>query len=299
MLNFQKDVSLKNYSNMKIGGTAKFFVEIFSSDELVEAIKWAKKNNKKFFVLGLGANTVFSDSGFDGVVILQKNENFEIKDEIVFAESGVLMKNLIEKTLDSNLVGLEEFSGIPSTIGGASFINLHYYKTLFSDFLISAKIFDFEKEEIFEADLDWFEYGYEKSKLQTGNFILLSANLKLKKCSDEEKWFAKGKSFEIIRDRNFKYPLEPSVGSIFQNLPPSAKEFYGVPTLSAGFYIDSLGFKMKKVGGIQVSGRHANIFVNPKGEGTCKDLLELMEIVKVAVKEKFGIELVPEVRIVR
>ncbi|GAB4139644.1 MAG: UDP-N-acetylmuramate dehydrogenase [Patescibacteria group bacterium] len=283
---------------MKIGGIAKFFIEIFSSDELVKAIQWARKNHERFFVLGLGANTIFSDKGFDGVVILQKNERFEIQDEIVFAESGVVLKNLIEETLNANLLGLEDFSGIPSTIGGASFINLHYYKTLFSDFLVSAKIFDIEKNEIFNVETNWFEYGYEKSKLQTGNFILLSVNLKLKKCSDEEKWFAKGRSFEIIRDRNFKYPQEPSVGSIFQNLPLSAKEFYGIPTLSAGFYIDSLGFKMKKVGGIQVSGRHANIFINPDGNGTCKDLLELMEIVKNSVKEKFGIDLTPEIRIV-
>jgi len=317
-----ENVSLKEFSNMKIGGPAKYFLRAKSSDDIISGIRWAREKKERFYILGAGAKTVFSDLGFDGLVIKQENREFHFEGNFLIAKSGAIIQELIDESLERNLLGLEEFSGIPSTVGGAAFINLHYYQSLFGDLVESGKIFDVFEDKTIDCKKDWFEYGYEASKLQTKisckeffsgkenteennenqfiqRYILLECNLKLQKVDDKEKWIAFGKSKEIIRSRNYKYPLEPSVGSIFQNLTNEEKSFYGAPTVSAAYYIDKLGLKGLKVGGIEISGRHANIFINPEGNGTCSDLLKLIDIVKAKVKENFGIELKNEINIIQ
>ncbi len=112
-----ENVSLKPYTNFKIGGNAYYFCEPRNKEEIIESLEFANDNNLPTFILGLGANILVSDEGFPGLVIRQRNEEIFIKDEIIKASSGTTIEDLINKALAENLLGLEDFSGIPSQLG--------------------------------------------------------------------------------------------------------------------------------------------------------------------------------------
>ncbi|MDQ1328767.1 MAG: UDP-N-acetylmuramate dehydrogenase, partial [Candidatus Poribacteria bacterium] len=218
-MNIKENVPLKPYMTFKIGGQARFFCEPSNSDEVIEAISFAKENKLPAFVLGLGANILVSDNGFNGLVIRQKNEAILVKDNIITAQAGVAVENLINTALAENLIGVEDFSGIPSSVGGALYINLHYFDAFIANFVRSAKVLDRETLKVQEVDSSWFNFNYDSSRLKTDkDHVLLEAHFDLKKVDDYTKHEAIGKSKEIIRTRKYKYPSEPSVGSIFQNL---------------------------------------------------------------------------------
>lgn len=319
-MNIEKDISLKEFSAIKLGGPATYFVRAGTSEQLVAAIEWARQEEERFFVLGLGANTIFADEGFAGLVILQKNQACSVDKFEVYAESGVVLGNLIDAGLERNLLGLEQFSGIPSTVGGAAFINLHYYQALFSDLVASANVYDVAAGKSLQVDKDWFEFGYEQSRLQevmslsdfiggkeqggdsaplsVPSFVLLNCILRLKAVDQQAKEQAVAAAKEIVATRNSKYPADPSVGCIFQNLDQKANA-NGLSSHAASYYIDQCGLKGLRVGGIEISQKHANMFINPEGKGTCRDLLELIEIVKQKVYERFSINLREEVQIIR
>lgn len=293
-----KDISLKQYTTFKIGGPAKFFCEPTNKDEIIFAFKYAKENNLSTFVLGLGANVLFSDDGFDGLVIHQKNEGIDIKDNEVVVESGVVVENLISIALENNLIGLEDFSGIPSTIGGALYINLHYFDSFIADVVRSASILNKNTLEVELVDQSWFNFSYDSSKLKTNKeFMLLEATLELKKVDNYGKYFALGRSKEIIRTRKYKYPQEPSVGSIFQNLTSEEQSQNNLPTRSVAYLIDVCGLKGTRVGDALLSHRHSNMIINI-GNAKAKDVIELAEIIKEKVKKRFGINLRFEVQLV-
>ncbi|MGB9596441.1 MAG: UDP-N-acetylmuramate dehydrogenase, partial [Candidatus Poribacteria bacterium] len=246
----------------------------------------------------LGANVLFSDDGFDGLVIHQKNESIKIKDNIVIAESGVTVENLINVALENNLLGIEDFSGIPSTIGGALYINLHYYDSFIADVVRSASILNKNTLEIESVDQNWFNFSYDSSRLKTDKgYMLIDAIFELKKVDDYSKYSALGKSKEIIRTRKYKYPSEPSVGSIFQNLTTEEQKRHNLPTRSVAYLIDVCGLKGARVGDALLSHRHSNMIVNV-GDAKAKDIIELAEIIKEKVKERFGIDLRFEVQLV-
>ncbi len=293
-----KDVALKQYTTFKIGGPAKFFCEPTNKDEIIFAFNYAKENNLSTFILGLGANVLFSDDGFDGLVIHQKNGGINVKDNMVIAESGVVVENLINIALENNLIGLEDFSGIPSTIGGALYINLHYFDSFIADIVRSASILDKNTLEVRSVDQDWFNFGYDSSKLKANkDYMLIDATIELKKVDDYGKYFALGKSKEIIRTRKYKYPSEPSVGSIFQNLTTEEQKQNDLPTRSVAYLIDVCGLKGTKVGDALLSHRHSNMIVNI-GNAKARDVIELAEIIKEKVKERFGVDLRFEVQLV-
>jgi len=298
MLNIQENISLKPYTTFKIGGPARFFCKPQNSDEVIEALSFAQANNLAVLVIGLGANILFSDSGFDGLVIRQSSEEISLKDNIVKARSGVTLENLINVALANNLLGLEDFSGIPSTVGGALYINLHYYNSFIGPTVRAAIVLDKDTNMIEKVDQDWFGFSYDESRLKIERkHILLEADFELQRVNDYEKYEAIGKSKEIIRTRQYKYPSEPSVGSIFQNLNLDEQKQYGLPTRSVAYLIDVCGLKGKRVGEALLSHRHSNIIVNT-GDARAADVLELAELIRYNVKDKFGIDLRFEIQLI-
>lgn len=293
-MQIRKNVLLKNYSGYKIGGPADFFCEPKSKKELLTAIDFSIKKNIPIYVLGGGFNVLISDDGFRGLIIKPKINSLTIKKNEVIAGAGVELSRIIKFSLKNGLVGLEEFSGIPGVVGGALYMNIHYYKALLNNFVEWIECVDNELNSylIKAKNKDW---QYEFSQIQKNKFIVVRACFKLKKVDYKEKWKAIGKSEEIIRTRFYKYPKEPSAGSVFQNI--DIKKFYGAPAISAAHYIDRLGMKGTKVGGAEISGRHANMIVN-KGGATAKDVIKLASLVKKRVKNKFGIELKPEIQFI-
>lgn len=293
-----ENISLKPYTNFKIGGNAHYFCEPKNKEEIIESLEFANDNNLPTFILGLGANILVNDEGFPGLVIRQRNEEIYVKDEIITASSGTTMENLIKKALAENLIGIEDFSGIPSTVGGALYINLHYYNSFIGPLINSALVVNKNTLMLEEIDKDWFGFGYDTSKLKNNkDFILIEASFLLRKVCDNEKYEALGKSKEIIRTRLYKYPQEPSVGSVFQNLTTEEKEKYNLPTRSVAYLIDVCGLKGKRVGDAMISPRHANIIINV-GSATAKDVINLANLVKHIIKERFDIDLRFEMELV-
>ena len=297
-MNIQENVTLKPYTSFKIGGPARFFCEPSNSDEIIKAFSFAKENKIPVFVMGLGANILVSDNGFQGLVIRQKNETISVKGDLIVAQAGAKVENLINKSLADNLIGVEDFSGIPSSVGGALYINLHYFDAFIANFVRSALVLNKETLKVQEVDSSWFNFNYDSSRLKTEkDHVLLEAHFKLKKVDDNKKHEAIGKSNEIIRTRKYKYPSEPSVGSIFQNLDIEEQKQHGLPTRSVAYLIDVCGLKGTRVGDALLSHRHANMIVNV-GDARAEHVLELAQVIKDKVKERFGVDIRFEVQLV-
>lgn len=293
-----ENISLKPYTSFKIGGPARFFCDAKSSLEIAESLEFARGKKLPVFLLGLGANILMSDDGFPGLVIRQQNDKISVKDNIIEAEAGITIEKLIEKSLSENLIGVEDFSGIPSSLGGALYINLHYFDAFMGPLVRSALILNKETLETEKVEPEWFGYGYDDSKLKKDKrYVLLEAELELKKVSEYQKYEAIGKSKEIIRTRKYKYPSEPSVGSVFQNLSLEEQKQKGLPTRAVAYLIDLCGLKGKRVGDAMLSHRHANMIINT-GNAKASEVLELAEIIKQNVKDRFGVELRFEMELV-
>lgn len=279
MLKPELGVNLSKYTTFSVGGKADFLVTATNRDDLVAALDWARDKNVPFLVLGGGSNVLVSDSGFRGLVIINRASDFEIKDNVVIAESGANLAKIARETLLDNLIGLHFGAGIPGTIGGAVVGNAGALRSDISEAFVSADVWCQGKVEIWQNND--FEFAYRYSKLK-GNLdaVILSARFELER----------GETAEIIHDiqndktRRGKSYLGKTCGSYFKN--PEGK--------SAGELIDSLGLKGYRIGGAEVSPLHANVLRNI-GEARAADILALEKYVCDKVFSKYKIRLEPEV----
>ena len=293
----QKQVSLASRNWFKTGGKAAYFAEPTSKAALAEVLKFAAAKKLPIALLGEGANTLISDEGFKGMVISPKNTGIKILSEkkapIVRAGAGAAVDDVVNFALKHKAKGLEEFSALPGTIGGAAFINAHYFEYFLADFLVSATVCDYQGN-FQTVDSAWFEYGYDVSKLHRENWIIWTVDLKLSKASEIETAFAQGRAFEIKRQRSRRYPQERTCGSFFRNFLP--EEVPEGASKSIAFYLDRLGVKGNlSIGGASVSRKHANMLETKKG-AKARDIIALARLLQEMVFENFGLVPVPECR---
>src|SRR3990170_2410521 len=218
----QHNVPLAQKNWFGTGGSARLYCEPPSAEQFQEAIIYANTHNLDIFILGQGANILISDDGFDGLVIRPSLTNIEIVSTtdttaLVKADAGVTMPHLIDYCLNNNLLGLEEFSGIPGTVGGSVYINLHYFEFLLAQFLVEAEIVHKKNGSIATVDAEWFKFGYNDSALHKKDYFLINATFKLTCATNEQTAFAKGRKTEIIRHRAHRYPQVRTCGSFFRN----------------------------------------------------------------------------------
>lgn len=297
----QTSVPLKDKNWFETGGPAKYYAEPKTAAEFQAALDFAKENNQEIFVLGKGANVLISDSGFNGLVTHPKLEDISIEKEssdsvIIKAGSGTDFPQLIDWCLENNILGLEEFSGIPGTVGGAVFINLHYFQFLLSHFLVEAEIIEQSTGKILKVDKNWFNFGYNQSELAKREHYLLSATFKLKPATEIEVAYAKGRQAEIIRHRTARYPYKGTCGSFFRNFHTDEVNLIvnGKKAIWVAYYLDKVGIKGQlKVGNASVSHQHANMLVN-NGRATTEDLIQLARKMQEAVIQEFSITPQPE-----
>lgn len=297
----QTNIPLKNKNWFETGGPTKYYAEPTTELEFQVALDFAKENKQEVFVLGKGANILISDSGFDGLVIHPKLEKISIEQEakdfiIVKAGAGVEFPKLIDWCLEHNIIGLEEFSGIPGTVGGAVFINLHYFQFLLSQFLVKAEVIEKSAGKILKVDNSWFNFGYNKSALARREHYLISATFKLKPATEIEVAYAKGRQTEIIRHRTARYPYKGTCGSFFRNFHTDEVSLIvnGKKAIWAAYYLDKVGVKGQlSVGGASVSHQHANMLVN-NGTATTENIIQLASKMQKIVKQEFGIVPQPE-----
>ncbi|MFA6383429.1 MAG: UDP-N-acetylmuramate dehydrogenase [Parcubacteria group bacterium] len=309
MLNIQKNIPLANFTTFRIGGPAKFFVEVKSEEELIEALEYAKKNNLEFFILGGGSNLLVSDDGFSGLVIKLHNTSCELQDDIIRAGAGVSIAKLIKESVEKGLVGLEWAGGLPGSLGGAIRGNAGTFGLSMKDIVESVRAYDLENQKNEEFSNAECEFAYRESIFKKkSNFIILSAVLKFRAGNKE---VLQKKVQESITWRKGVFPETLSPGSFFKHTAPTEhnlKKLKELPrfselklheknTIPTGFVIEECGLKGKKIGGAMVSEKHANFIVNTGG-ATAQDVIMLSSFIKQQVRDKFGIELQEEVQYV-
>jgi len=299
----ESSVSLKDKNWFNTGGSAEYFAEPKNAHEFQEALAFASKNNLPLTVIGHGANCLISDQGVPGLVLrpaLKEAHIIESSDEIlVQAGAGLSMDGLIEFCLDNGILGLEEFSGIPGSVGGSVFINLHYYQFLLGDFLESAQIIEKETGNVVTASRDWFSFGYNHSRLHEQNYFVVAATFRLKRGTPLEIAYARGRRVEIIRHRVSRYPSKNTCGSFFRNFYETevTEVSNGKKMIYVAYYLDKLAVKGSlKVGDAVVSYQHANMLVN-QGNATSSDIIALARTMQKMVYERYGIIPQPECRL--
>lgn len=296
----EKNISLKDKNWFKTGGNSKFFCKPTTEQEFVQAIDFANNNNLNIFVLGDGANLLISDNGFNGLTINPKLKDLKLNNNLITAGAGVEIQDLINFALDNNLLGLEDFSNIPGSIGGAVYINIHYFEKYLSDYLINAKVINSKTGEILNVDKNWFNFGYDQSKLQDKNYFLVTATFELKKCTDLEAAYAKGRRDEIIRYRQRQYPTKNTCGSFFRNFHDEevTLKIDNKKMIFVAYYLDKLGIKGNlKVGGAQVSFKHANMLVTDE-TATSQDVIDLAKRIEDLMFKTYGIKPVAECQLI-
>jgi len=282
-----------------------FFAEPINSQEFQAALSYAQTMNLPLCILGEGANVLISDEGFDGLVIrpqLKQVKRYWLDEtyDIVEAGAGVRFPDLIAWCLEHNLSGLEEFSGIPGTVGGSVFINIHYFEFLLSQFIVSATVIHKKTAELLTVGNDWFNFGYNQSRLHDGDYYLASATFKLKRVDTPTAMYAKGRSDEIIRHRAKRYPTAFTCGSFFRNFYDHEVTLmsHGQKLIYVAYYLDKIGVKGQlSVGDAIVSYQHANMIVN-KGKATTYDIIVLAQKMQKMVFDHFGILPQPECRLI-
>lgn len=302
-LKIERNKDLANFSTFKIGGPAKYFVKVKNEKEVIDALKWAKKKQLPFFILGGGSNLLFSDNGFEGLVIKMENNFCKIEKRKITAGAGCPLQKLVQETIKRGLAGLEWAIGIPGTLGGAIYGNAGAFGGEMKDIVKKVKILEVKNSEIKTRYLKNKDchFGYRESIFKKNkNWIILEAVLQLKKGKKEE---LKKKVEEILEIRIKKQPLNyPSAGSVFKNVPlkdipkeiqERFKEKIKNGFLPAGVLIEEAGLKGKKIGGAKVSEKHANFIVN-FDKAKARDVFSLILLIKERVKKKFGIILQEE-----
>jgi len=279
------DAPLAAYTSFGIGGPADFFFEAQNPRELIKAVSVSHSLGIEYFVLGGGSNLLVSDAGFRGLVIKNGNGALLTDGDNPGVQSGFWLDELVDKTADLGLSGLEFLAGIPGTVGGAVCGNAGAFGKSIGDLLERAVVFNPDKG-LETVGQDYFEFDYRSSKLKRSAEILISASFGLERKTAEE---VKRKAEEVRTLRREKHPQnQGSIGCFFKNIREKGK------TIPVGRLLEQVGAKEMTVGNAAVFDGHANIILN-RGGAKASEVRELAAILRDRVKERFGYVLEPEV----
>lgn len=323
---------LARHTTLGVGGPAEYFFEAKTKQDLLQAIKVAKELALPFFILGGGSNIIVADKGLKGLVIKSLLQDFTLQPFsgsfspkpvaprltqletreylsasetetsfketdprfLVRAGSGWKMNALITRCFEADLVGLEWFAGIPGTLGGAVYMNVHGGHHFMSEFVYGVEVLDPTNRQTTRLTHDQLGFAYDFSIFHTHPGVILTVDLVLYRGN-----LAKAKTMQQHWLRQ-KLTVQPqrSCGSVWQNLEPKVQKRLGLPTPGIGYLIDKkLGLKGKQIGQAQISPRHAGFIVN-LGQAKAQDVLKLMGLVEQEAKEELGIILKREVIVV-
>ena len=276
---------MKNHTSFKVGGPADIFIEPDDRAELVKAIKDLREQGVSYYIIGNGSNLLVSDKGLRGAVVKigDKFGSVSINNDIITAESGVLLSTLSKMAAREGLTGMEFASGIPGSLGGAVTMNAGAYGGEMKDIVEWVELLD-QDLNLKRLKNDEMKFMYRKSIIEPGKHIVIRCCIRLKKGNKDE---IDNKMAELAEKRKSKQPLHlPSAGSTFKR-----PEGY-----FAGKLIEDAGLRGFSIGGAQVSTLHCGFVVN-NGDATAKDVYDLIRHVQKTVFEKFNVMLEPEVKI--
>ena len=289
----EQDVALAPYTTFRIGGPADLLYRARTATELADAVTAARSLGVPYFLLGLGANILVADRGFRGLVIRSEVGAIEFLDDTrVRAGAGVqTFMDLINATVSRGLGGLHHYVGIPSTVGGAVWQNLHFLspppereRTCFIEEVVESAEILTEEGERTSVDRDYFQFGYDYSILHDRDDVVLSVTFRLDPQPEDELRFVMRENLKWRDDRHPDLWLYPSAGSVFKK----------IADVGAGRLVDECGLKGHILGNAQFFHKHANIIVN-LGGATAADVRGLIELAQETVQSRLGYELTTEI----
>lgn len=318
-MNIYNNVLLSTILWYQIGGTAKCVIDVFSKNDLFEALEYIKNNNiSSVFILGLGSNLLFSDDWYDGAIIrFQSQDDGQgvkfLEDGIVESFAGEFLDSVIQAQFELGLVGLEWAGGLPGTVGAAVRGNVGAFGGEIKDVFVKAHCIRLNDDNSYEEltlNSEEMKFSYRSSKVKTEKLIVVSAQFKLEEATPEKLLEAHEKYFENITYRQDKHPLDyPNCGSVFKNISKKEEvdriiESWGDVAdlvhnkwhgkVSMGYVIDRLGLKGLREGNAQISEKHQNFIVN-LGGAKASDVKKIIVQVEEEMQENFGFT--PEVEI--
>jgi UDP-N-acetylmuramate dehydrogenase len=289
---------LARYTRFEIGGPARMLANIASVEALAETVQLAKSSGTPHVMIGGGTNLICADEGFPGVVTRYVAKKIEIDGAKVRVEAGAMLQDLVDKTIDAGLQGLETMTGIPGWVGGAIYGNAGAYGRSIQESVESVRFFD--GEMIRESNQ--LDFAYRSSIFKSHkDWIILDAVLNLKPA---DKTQLRATAGNILKIRNEKYPpAMKCAGSIFKNLlladlPKSVEvpeKVVREGKVPSAYFLELAGAKGLAIGGLRVADYHANLIYN-EGGGTAHDLWHLIETLKSGVRQKCGVSLEEEVQ---
>lgn len=322
----KKNWPIAGFTTFKVGGPADYLLKAEKMDEISSAIQLCKEYGIEYKLIGAGSNLIVSDSGYRGLLIINACSEWHISSDekgkvemgirtaprltnvgtqfsptddltyadthsktvIVHAQAGVKLIPFIKQLFNEGITGLQWFSGIPATVGGALFMNMHGGAHFFGDYVHSATLFDGTKCKKVEAS--YFKFGYDWSILHETGEQILDVNLRLFKGDVDA---ARTLSREWAKRKSIQ--PQKSAGCIFHNLKPDEQEKLNLPTPSVGYLIEHV-LKLKGLvkGGAAISNNHA-AFIENIGNATAADIFYLYNLIKERAHAQLGINLIAEV----
>lgn len=272
--------SMKNHSNMKVGGVAKRFIIVENKEELKDIFE----KYRNIFLIGNGTNTLIDEGDLDITFVSLKelNKIEELGEGIVRVEAGLDFNKLIAFMNRNNYSGLENLAGIPGSVGGLVYMNGGAYGSEIFDCIKEVEIFD-ENHQIRTLKKEDIKFSYRSTEIQDKKWVIISATFEFKRGFDLQK------VIDIQALRESKQPLDkPNLGSTFKN--PEGD-------FSARL-ISEAGLKGTRVGGAEISSKHPNFIVN-HGDATFEDISKILTLVKEKIKKLYNIQLEEEIIILK
>lgn len=281
----EENVPLSKYTSIKIGGPAKYFFLAKSSQDLQIALQEAAENNMEAIVMGAGSNLVFSDDGFDGLVVKNLIKYIKVEDDIMSVGAGNNLNEVVTAQTKYGLGDLEFLAGIPGSVGGAIWMNAGSRKIAMGHYVKEVEYLDenYQKQTISGPDC---EFGYRKSIFQEKKYYITGCVLNLDYA--EPALVQRNIAENIAHKQEVQDLKHPSAGCVFKN--PMHK-------LTAAQMIKECQLNGKQIGGLKISEKHANYIINAGG-GKAADFVMLTSLIKQQVRDTFNVQLEFEVRLI-
>lgn len=281
-----RDEPMSRHTSFKIGGPADIYVSPQNINQLIDILNILAIHSYPYIIIGKGTDILVKDGGIRGAVIDTTLLNkIEVDSDRIIAEPGVLIKDLCDTALENSLTGIEFACGIPGTVGGAIYMNAGAYGGEIKDVLDWCTVIDASDMKQYKLSNREMDFGYRTSIVQKKNLIVLEACFALRKGENET---IRYKMDELNRRRMEKQPLDfPSAGSVFKR----PQGYY------AGKLIEDAGLKGARIGDAQISEKHTGFIIN-RGNASAYDVQRLIELIQKTVKEKFGVDMYPEIKII-
>ncbi len=278
-----REEPMAKHTSLGVGGPAEYLVLPQSEEDICAAVCAARDQGLPLTVLGAGTNVIVRDAGIRGLVLMlgAKFRGVNVEEELIVARAGTPLAEVCRAAAERGLAGMEWAAGIPGSVGGALAMNAGAFGGAMSDIVLTVRALTREGQFV-ELSREQMRFGYRTSLLRREPLVAVSAALALRK---ESRAKVEGRQRELLARRRKTQPLDmPSAGSVFKRPPGDY----------AGRLIEQAGLKGLRVGGAEVSEKHANFIVNTGG-ATARDVLQLIARIQHAVRERFGVTLEPEV----